>query len=88
MAVDRVVGAIEVESDLPRRHLVRLEEEVHEQALDRPAVVADLVVAAWRQRGLLEPVQGAFAGEWRAQSLRRASVRFVRGFSMLMAGAT
>jgi hypothetical protein len=42
-------------------------------ALDRPAVVADLVVAAWRQRGLIEPVQGAFAGEWRAVLAPRLS---------------
>jgi hypothetical protein len=45
---------------------VSLEEEVDEQALDRRGVVADLMVAARRQRCMLEPVQGALAGERRA----------------------
>jgi hypothetical protein len=39
---------------------VRFEEEDDEQALDCRRVVADLVVAARRQRRVLEPVERAF----------------------------
>ena len=66
VAVQRVVGGIEVENDLLGRRLVRFEEEVDEQAFDRRAVVPDLVVARGLGRRVLEPVQGALAGERRA----------------------
>ena len=46
--------------------LCALEEEVDEQPFDRRPVMADLVVAAGRQGGVLEPVQRALAGERRA----------------------
>ena len=45
VAMQRVVSRIEIENDLSGRRLVRLEKERDEQALDRGAVVADLVVA-------------------------------------------
>lgn len=45
LAVDRIVSCIEVEHDLLRRALVRLQEEIDEQRLDRRRIVADLVVA-------------------------------------------
>jgi hypothetical protein len=63
VAMQRVVGGIEVENDLLRRHPVRLEQEGDEQAFDRRRVVADLVVAARRRRRMLETVQRAFTGE-------------------------
>jgi hypothetical protein len=66
IAVQGIVGRIEVENDLLGRPLVRLEEEVDEQALDRRIVVPDLVVARGLDRCVLEPVQGALAGERRA----------------------
>jgi hypothetical protein len=66
MPVQRVVGRIEIEDDRLRRYAVRFEEEVHEQAFDRPGIVADLVVAARHQGRVLEPVERALAGEWRA----------------------
>ena len=64
LAVQRVVGGIEVEHDLlgPRR--VRVEEQVDEQPLDRGRVVADFVVArrlaSWR---VLEAIEGRLAGQ-------------------------
>jgi hypothetical protein len=45
---------------------VGVEEEVDEQALDRLGIVADLVVARGLGRRVLEPVQGALAGQRRA----------------------
>ena len=71
VAVQRVVGGVEIEDDPAWRRLVRVEEEVDEQALDRFAVMADFMVARGADRGVLEPVQRALAGE-RAQSLRLA----------------
>jgi hypothetical protein len=41
----------------------KAEKEVEEQAFDRCAVVADLVVAARCRRRMLEPVERALAGE-------------------------
>ena len=66
MPVQGVVGGIEIENDPLGRRLVRLEEQGDEQTLDRRRVVADLMVAARRQRCVLEPVQRALAGERRA----------------------
>jgi hypothetical protein len=63
VAVQRIIGRVEVENDPPRWRLVRLEEQVDEQAFDRRTVVADLRVAARRQRRVLEPVERALAGE-------------------------
>ena len=50
MAVQRIVGGVEVEDDLLGRPGVRLEEEVDEQRLDRRRVVADLLVAGGDRR--------------------------------------
>ncbi len=62
--MQRIVGGVEVENDLLGRRLVRLEEKVDEQALDRRRVVADLVIAVIRaERGMFQPVERALAGE-------------------------
>ena len=45
VSVQRVVGGIEIEDDLPRRAGVSVEEEIDEDLLDRRRVVADLVIA-------------------------------------------
>jgi hypothetical protein len=66
MAVQRVIGGVEIEDDLLGRRRVRFEEQVDEQAFDRRAVVADLVVARRLGGRVLETVQGALAGERRA----------------------
>ena len=64
VAVERVVRGIEIENDPLGRLRVRFQEQRDEQLLDRPRVVADLVVAVeGRGRCVLEPVQRAFAGE-------------------------
>jgi hypothetical protein len=63
VAVQGIVSGIEIEDDRLRRCLVRLEKEIDEQALDRRRGVPDLVVAARSRRRVLQPVQGAFAGQ-------------------------
>ena len=63
VAVQRVIGGVEIEDDPAWRRLVRVEEEVDEQALDRFAVMADFMVARGADRGVLEPVERALAGE-------------------------
>ena len=63
VAVQRIIRGVEVERDLLGRCLMRVEEEVDEQLLDRRSVVADLVVARRRQGRVLEPVERALAGE-------------------------
>ena len=57
MAVQRVIGGVEIEDDLLGRRRVRFEEQVDEQAFDRRAVVADLVVARRLGGRVLETVR-------------------------------
>jgi hypothetical protein len=64
VAVQRIVGRIEIEDDLARGGGVAVEEEIDEQALDRRRIVTDLVITAGSRRRVLEPVQRAFTGEW------------------------
>ncbi len=66
MAVQRVVGRVEVEDDLSGRPIVRLEEQVDEQGLDRRRVVADLLVAGGDLARQFQPVQRRLAGHRRA----------------------
>jgi hypothetical protein len=70
--VDRVVGGIQIEHDPRGRPLMRLDEQIHEQALDRGAVVADLVIAPQGAGGrVLQPVQRRLAGQRRAARMPR-----------------
>jgi hypothetical protein len=62
VAVQRIVGGIEIEDDLARRLAVRIEEQGDEQRLDGTRLVADLVIAAGNRAGELEPVQRRLAG--------------------------
>jgi hypothetical protein len=58
MAVQGIVGGVEVEHDLFGRAAVRIEEERDEQALDCRRVMADPVIARGRARGaVLKPVE-------------------------------
>ena len=75
VAVQRVVGGIEVEHDLLGRRGVRVEEQLDEQPLDRGRVMADLVVAGGRPgRRVLEPVERRLAGQRRAVGATRAEL--------------
>ena len=61
MAVQRIVRRVEVEHDLARRPSMRLDEQVHEQLLDRRLVVADLVVLRRLRTAQLKTIQRALA---------------------------
>jgi hypothetical protein len=63
MAMQRVIGGVEIKDDPARRDDLAAQEEVDEQALDRRRIVANLVITARSRRRVLEPVQRAFAGE-------------------------
>jgi hypothetical protein len=54
--VQRIVGRIEVENDLPRGALLRLQKQADQKILDRHRIVADLVVARRRKLAQLQPV--------------------------------
>jgi hypothetical protein len=72
VAVQRVVGGIEIEDDLVRGLLVGFEEEIDEQAFDRSRVVADLVVSRRLHPAQFQPVQRRFARQRRTvRSVRR-----------------
>ncbi len=62
MPVQRVVGGVEIEDDLRRRPLVRLQEQRHRQRLDRRRVVGDLVIARRVLSAQFQPVQRRLAG--------------------------
>src|SRR5580700_846094 len=66
MAVQRVVGGVEVENDLLGRPCMRREEEVDEQGLDRCRVMADFVVARGERTGKFEPIERRLASQRRA----------------------
>ena len=73
LAMQRIVGRVQVEHDLLGRRRVRVEEQVDEQPLDRCLVMADLVVACrLASRRVLEPVERRLAGQ-------RRTIRSARG---------
>ena len=63
LAVQRVVGGIQIEDDLVRCLLVRLDEARDEQRLEGRRIVSDLVIArtVLGVGGMFEPVQGRLA---------------------------
>jgi hypothetical protein len=65
MPVQRVVGRIEIEDDLPGRVLVRLHKQIDKQRLDLGAIPGDTVIASQLRPAPLEPVERRFAGQWR-----------------------
>src|SRR5262249_40107347 len=65
VAVQRVVGGIEVEDDLPRRAGMGVEKQIDQQGFDRLRVVPDLVIGRRPRLAQLEPVKRRFAGHRR-----------------------
>lgn len=66
LAVQRVVGRVQVQDDLPRSAPVRLQEHFHQHPVHRRLVQDDLLVAAVRsgvRPSQLQAVQGALAGQ-------------------------
>jgi len=66
MAVERIVGGVEIENDLARRDAVGVQKERYEQRLDGGSVMADLVIAGGDRAGELEPIERRLAGQRRA----------------------
>ena len=73
MAVQGIVGGVEVENDLPRRPAVRVEEQLDQQPLDRRRVVADPVVAGRLADGACSSRLSVLLPASGAQLDRRAS---------------
>ena len=74
LAVDRVVGGVEVEHDLLRRSLVAIEEDVHEQCFQARRIVIDLVILPPASRlGLCSSRLSVLLPATGAQSERLAS---------------
>jgi len=63
LAVDRIVGRVEIEDDLVRRRVVRLHEEVDQQFPDRDRVMTDLVVARCLESAQFQPIECRLAGD-------------------------
>jgi hypothetical protein len=83
--MQRHVGRVQVEDDLPRRRAMRLQEQVHEQRLDRPTIVTDAMIAAGlARRRVLQPVQGALAGQRRAVAASRLQLASKHGQHRVM----
>jgi hypothetical protein len=62
LAVQRIIGRIEVENDPPRRTLMGLYKQVDQKILDRHRIMADFVVARRRKLAQFQPVQRRLAG--------------------------
>jgi hypothetical protein len=76
MAVQRIVGRIQIEDDLLRRPAMGLQKDIYEQPLNRRRIVADLVVARGHRPAQLQPIKGALARNRRA--LRPAGLKLAR----------
>jgi hypothetical protein len=61
VAVQRIVGRVEVEDDLLGRLGMGLQEQIDEQPLDRGGIVADLVIARRCRSAQFQPIERRFA---------------------------
>jgi hypothetical protein len=79
--VQRVVGGVQIEDDLVRCLLVRLDEARDEQRLEGRRIVSDLVVArtVLGVGGMFEPVQGRLARQRLAALAPSAELASQRG---------
>lgn len=84
IAVNRIVGGIEVENDLVGRRIVSLKKQCDKELFDRLLIQFDLAVAALRrcsdERGF-NAMQRAFPGQWLA-SIRLTSSILPRGIGL------
>jgi hypothetical protein len=62
--VQRDVGVVEIEHDLARRALMRLEKKIDQQRIDAGPVAVDLVILRrMAPRRVLQPIERALAGQ-------------------------
>ena len=66
MPVQRIIGGVEIEDDLFRRHDMRVEKDIDQQPLDRCRIVAEFVIARGFRPAQLQSVERRFAGHRRA----------------------
>ena len=66
MPVQRIIGGVEIEDDLFRRHDMRVEKDIDQQPLDRRRIVAEFVIARGFRPAQLQSVERRFAGHRRA----------------------
>src|SRR3954453_8610586 len=66
LAMQRVIGGIEIQRDLCRSLGVGIEEQIDEQSLDGRGIGGNAGMAGWLVAAELEPVQRAFARQRRA----------------------
>ena len=66
VAVQRVIGGVQIEDDLLGRAGVGIEEELDKHPLDRRPIMADLVIGRDRLAAQFQPVERRFAGPRRA----------------------
>jgi hypothetical protein len=57
-----IIGRIEIENNLPRRPLVRFQEQPDEQILGRRRIMRNLVITRRFRSAQLEPIQRRFSG--------------------------
>ena len=65
LPVHRIVGRIEIEDDLARRAVVRLQENIDHEPLDGDRIVTDFVIARRLQPAQLQPVERRLPGHRR-----------------------
>lgn len=66
MAVQGIVGGVEIQRDLRRRLAMGVEEQLDEQRLDGIRIVADPVIARGVRTAQVQPVQRGLARQRRA----------------------
>ena len=71
MAVQRIVGRIEIEHDLFGRFAMRIEKQIDQQPLDQGRLVRDPTIAVDHGRAELQPVQRALARQGRTPAVPR-----------------
>jgi hypothetical protein len=79
MAVDRIIGGVEIENDLLGRFGVRLEEHLAKQGLDRGRIMAHSMIFCWLGSAQFKPVERAFARQRRAVPAMSAELSDQRG---------
>jgi hypothetical protein len=65
MAVQRVVGGVEVERDLRRRCRMRVEKQIDKQTFDRRRIMTDLVIAGRFLAAQFQTIERRFASQRR-----------------------
>src|SRR5712675_1775148 len=78
LAVERIIGGVEVDLDADRRLGKGVKKDVDKQPLDRRAVMIELVVPVLADLvGMLQPVQRRLPGETATRFVEHGSERWI-----------